>query len=91
MSCIKKVAVPAPSTSPSYGGGTISVVPSRSGSILSPGVLQEIEVLLIDQVLNLIVTEAGESILIDKYVIGGRFASSITQDPSQGGTITQRP
>lgn len=91
MSCITKSTPSTSSSKPNYGGGTISAVPSRAGSIISPGVRQEIEVLLIDQALNFIVTEANENILIDEYVIGGRFASSITKEPSQGGTITQRP
>lgn len=91
MSCITKSIPSTSSAQPNYGGGTISAVPSRSGSIISPGVRQEIEVLLMDQALNFIVTEANENILIDEYFIGGHFASTITQDPSQGGTITQRP
>jgi|9_EtaG_2_1085328.scaffolds.fasta_scaffold09065_4 hypothetical protein len=91
MSCVKKVSTATSTSIPSYGGGTISVTPSRAGSIVSPGIRQEIEVLLTDQLFNFIVTEANENILIDDYVIGGLFESTITQEPSQGGTITQRP
>ena len=72
---------------PSYGGGSISSLPNRGGSIVPDSPLYE-DNFLIDEFLNFIVTEANEKIIIGQTEIGGEFGATIDQTPEQGGSIT---
>ena len=76
---------------PSYGGGTITSLPQRGGSIISESPLVAEDIFLIDELLNFIVTEADEKIIVGETPVGGDFKSSLTQLPEQGGSITQKP
>ncbi len=76
--------------SPSYGGGTITSLPNRGGTIIEDSPFYE-DLFLIDEFLNFIVTEANDKIIVGETEVGGKLSASITQLPKQGGPISQRP
>ena len=76
--------------SPSYGGGTITSLPNRGGSIIEDSPFYE-DLFLIDEFLNFIVTEANDKIIVGETEVGGKLSASIAQLPKQGGSISQRP
>ena len=72
---------------PNYGGGTIIQRPAQGGAIASPCFTSPDPVLLVTEEEEFITTEASEFLLIEDGFKSICLDASITQSPSQGGTI----